>query len=58
MISYPIYSRIWWVLQFSIFLVPSLIEDLLFILFQQKNEIKKANNLKKMFTCLFEYRFI
>ena len=32
----------WFALQFSIFLVSSFIEDLLFISFQQKNEIKKG----------------
>ena len=48
MITYPIYSqlsKIWLALQFSIFLVSSFIEDLLFISFQQKNEIKKENTL-------------
>ena len=36
------FSGMLWALQFSIFLVSSLIEDFLFISFQQKNEIKKG----------------
>ena len=35
-------------LQFSIFLVTSFIEDFLFILFQQKNEIEKGNTLLEL----------
>ena len=35
-------------LQFSIFLASSFIGDFLFILFQQKNEIKKGNTLMEM----------
>ena len=38
-------SKMWLVLQFSIFPLYSFIEDSLFILFQQKNEIKKGNIL-------------
>ena len=34
MINYPIYSKMWLALQFSIFLVSSVIEDFLFIQFQ------------------------
>ena len=32
-------------LQFSIFLLSSFIEDFVFVSFQQKNEIKKGNDL-------------
>ena len=42
-------------LRFSNFLVSSLIEDFLFISFQQKNEIKKGNTL---FTFLLEQRLV
>ena len=44
-------------LQFSIFLVSSFIEDFLFILFQQKNKIKKENTLMgvQIFTILLEH---
>ena len=44
-------------LQFSIFLVSSFIEDFLFILFQQKNKIKKKNTLMgvQIFTILLEH---
>ena len=53
MITYPIssnfckkrFSGMLSALQFSIFLVSSFIEDFLFILFQQKNKIKKGNTL-------------
>ena len=34
-------------LQFSIFLLSSLIEDFVFVSFQQKNEIKKENTQMK-----------
>ena len=44
-------------LQFSIFLLSSFIEDFLFILFQQKNKIKKENTLMgvQIFTILLEH---
>ena len=45
MIIYPIYSRMWTVWQFSVFLVFSFIEDCFFLV-QQKNEMKKENTLK------------
>ena len=53
MITYPIssnfckkhFSGMLSALQFSIFLISSVIEDFLFISFQQKNEIKKGNTL-------------
>ena len=47
-------------LQFPIFLVSSLIEDLLFILFQQKNEMKNGKDPDgvQIFTFLLEYRFV
>ena len=53
MITYPIssnfskkhFSVMLSALQFSIFLISSVIEDFSFISFQQKNEIKKGNTL-------------
>ena len=47
------FSGMLWALQFSIFLVSSLIEDFLFISFQQKNEIKKGNTLMEFKYLLF-----
>ena len=41
------------VLKFSIFCVPSFIEDLLLISFQQKNQIKKGNTLIEFEYLLF-----
>ena len=54
------FSEMLLALQFSIFLVSSFIEDFLFILFQQKNKIKKENTLMgiQIFTILFEHRFV
>ena len=46
-------SKTWLALQFSIFLVSSFIEDLLFITFQQKNEIKEENTLMEFKYLLF-----
>ena len=43
MTTCAIHSRIWSALQLSIFLVSSFFEEILFISFQQKNEIKKGN---------------
>ena len=61
MITYPISSNFCkkrfsgklLALQFSIFLVSSFIEDFLFILFQQKNKIKKGNTLMEFKYLLF-----
>ena len=61
MITYPIssnfckkrFSGMLLALQFSIFLVSSFIEDFLFILFQQKNKIKKGNTLMEFKYLLF-----
>ena len=61
MITYPISSNfckkrfpgMLSTLQFSIFLVSSFIEDFLFILFQQKNKIKKGNTLMEFKCILF-----
>ena len=51
------FSEMLLALQFSIFLVSSFIEDFLFILFQQKNKIKKENTLigVQIFTILLEH---
>ena len=67
MITYPIssnfckkrFSVMLWASRFSIFLVSSFIEDL-FISCQQKNEIKKRNNLMefKYLPFLLEHRFV
>ena len=47
-------SKTWLALQFSIFLVSSFIENLLlFITFQQKNEIKEENTLMEFKYLLF-----
>ena len=46
------------VLQFSIFLLSSFIEDFLFILFQQKNKIKKGNTLMEFKYLLFCWAYI
>ena len=43
-------------LQFSIFLLSSLIEDFVFVSFQQKNEIKKENTQMKFKYLLFRSR--
>ena len=43
-------------LQFSIFLLPSFIEDFVFVSFQQKNEIKKGNTLMEFKYLLFRWR--
>ena len=43
-------------LQFSIFLLCSLIEDFVFVSFQQKNEIKKENTQMKFKYLLFHSR--
>ena len=61
MITYPIssnfckkhFSGMLSALQFSIFLISSVIEDFLFISFQQKNEIKKGNTLMQFKYLLF-----
>ena len=61
MITYPIssnfckkhFSGMLSALQFSIFLISSVIEDFLFISFQQKNEIKKGNTLMEFKYLLF-----
>ena len=54
MTTYAVYSRMWSALQLSIFLVSSFFEEILFISFQQKNEIKKGNTpmeLKYLLVC-------
>ena len=61
MITYPIssnfskkhFSVMLSALQFSIFLISSVIEDFSFISFQQKNEIKKGNTLMEFKYLLF-----
>ena len=58
MITYPIHSKMWSVLHFSIFLVSSFIEDFLFISFQQSNEIKdgKYPDWVQIFTFFWRQR--
>ena len=65
MITYPISSNFWEkhfsgmlsALQFSIFLISSVIEDFLFISFQQKNEMKMGNALMEFKYCFFPHLF-
>ena len=46
------------VLQFSIFLLSSFIEDFLFILFQQKNEKKQNKQTNKPGNTLMEFKYL
>ena len=44
------------VLQFSIFLLSSFVEDFVFVSFQQKNGVKKGNTLTEFKYLLFRSR--